>query len=123
MPVVSPLARDADDRSGAGLNVNGDDAAAALATALGADDLVLVADVPGVLEDGNLIPSLDLDTARDLVRRGVATGGMAAKLEAAAYALRHGVACVRIAGIAGITSIVSGTRIVLTTAATPSTLR
>ena len=73
VPVVSPLARDADDSAGAGLNVNGDDAAAALASAIGADDLVLVADVPGVLEDGNVIPILDLDTARELVRRGVAT--------------------------------------------------
>lgn len=123
VPVVSPLARDADDRAGTGLNVNGDDAAAALAGALGADDLVLVADVPGVLDDGNVIHTLDLEAAQDLVRRGVATGGMAAKLEAAAHALQHGVACVRIAGIAGISSVTNGTRIVFTAAATPSTLR
>ena len=97
---------------GGGLNVNGDDAAAALAGAIHADDLVLVADVPGVLEDGAVIPTLDLDTAADLVTRGVATGGMAAKLEAAAHALSVGVSCVRIAGIAGIGSITSGTRIV-----------
>jgi acetylglutamate kinase len=112
VPVVSPLARDANDPAGGGLNVNGDDAAAALAGAIHADDLVLVADVPGVLEDGAVIPTLDLDTAADLVTRGVATGGMAAKLEAAAHALSLGVSCVRIAGIAGIGSITSGTRIV-----------
>ena len=52
VPVVSPVARNADDTSanGSGLNVNGDDAAAALAGALKADELVLVVDVAGVLD-------------------------------------------------------------------------
>jgi acetylglutamate kinase len=111
VPVISPLARDANDASGAGLNVNGDDAAAALAAAIRADDLVLVADVPGVLENGNTIPELPVDAGAELVRRGVATGGMAAKLEAATVALTGGVKCVRIAGIAGIADMNAGTRI------------
>lgn len=123
VPVVSPLARDADDADGAGLNVNGDDAAAALAGALAADDLVLVADVPGVLDDGKVIPTLDLAAAHHLVKRGVATGGMAAKLEAATHAFELGVHCVRIAGLAGISNMASGTRIVSAAVATPSTLR
>ena len=114
VPVVSPLARDAGDAAGAGLNVNGDDAAAALAAALGADDLVLVADVPGVLDNGKVIPLLDIDTAAALVQRGVATGGMAAKLEAAGHALKGGVTCVRIAGVDGISDVAAGTRLVLT---------
>ena len=113
VPVVSPLARDADDPSGAGLNVNGDDAAAALATALGADELVLIADVPGVLQDGQLIRTLDEAAARALIQRGVAAGGMAAKLEAAITAARGGVACVRIAGIEGIGGVNAGTRLAL----------
>ena len=113
VPVVSPLARDAADQEGAGLNVNGDDAAAALAVALGADDLVLVADVPGVLADGNVIATLDIDAAADLIRRGVATGGMAAKLEAATHALKNGVPLVRIAGVAGVSDVTAGTRLVL----------
>ena len=94
VPVISPLARDADDTSvnGSGLNVNGDDAAAALAGALAADELVLVADVPGVLDNGAVIPSLDLEQADALVASGVAAGGMAAKLQAAAAALHGGVA-------------------------------
>lgn len=112
VPVVSPLARDTDDEGGAGLNVNGDDAAAALAAALGADDLVLVADVPGVLDGDRVIASLDADAAADLVKRGVATGGMAAKLDAAGQALRGGVASVRIAGVAGIFDVAAGTRLV-----------
>ena len=70
VPVVSPLARDADDVSstGSGLNVNGDDAAAALAGALAADELVLVADVAGVLDNGAVIPSLELEQAESLRR-------------------------------------------------------
>ncbi len=123
LPVVSPLARDATDPAGAGLNVNGDDAAAALAAALRADDLVLVADVPGVLEDGVVIPVLDQSAAADLVARGIATGGMAAKLDAAAHALAGGVACVRIAGVGGIGNITSGTRIVAARSASPTPLR
>lgn len=123
VPVVSPLARDASDAKGGGLNVNGDDAAAALAAALRADDLVLVADVPGVLNDGVVIPTLDQGTAADLVARGIATGGMAAKLEAAAQALAGGVACVRIAGVGGIADITSGTRIIAAPSASHSPLR
>jgi len=115
VPVISPLARDADDSGGAGrgLNVNGDDAAAALAGALAADELVLVADVPGVLDGGAVIPSLDLYGAHALVASGVAVGGMAAKLEAAAAALHAGVARVRIAGLDGIGNPDAGTRVVL----------
>jgi acetylglutamate kinase len=115
VPVVSPLARDADDTglAGSGLNVNGDDAAAALAGALGADELVLVADVPGVLDEGRVIPSLDREQSESLIARGVAAGGMAAKLQAAAAALHAGVARVRIAGLDGIGNPDAGTRVVL----------
>jgi acetylglutamate kinase len=115
VPVISPLARDVDDdgTAGSGLNVNGDDAAAALAGALAADELVLVADVPGVLDKGAVIPSLDLDQVEALVASGVAAGGMAAKLEAAAAALHGGVARVRIAGLDGIGNPDAGTRVVL----------
>ena len=115
VPVVSPLARDAGDRSpaGSGLNVNGDDAAAALAVALGADELVLVADVPGVLDGGQVIHTLDLERAHALVVSGVAAGGMAAKLEAAAAALHGNVPRVRIASLDGIGNPDAGTRVVL----------
>jgi acetylglutamate kinase len=114
VPVVSPLARDAADTgtSGAGLNVNGDDAAAALAGALAADELVLVADVAGVLENGIVIPSLDREQSEALIASGVAAGGMAAKLQAAAVALHAGVARVRIAGLDGIGNPDAGTRVV-----------
>lgn len=113
IPVISPLGRDADDAEGAGLNVNGDDAAAAIAAALGADELLLIADVPGVLDDaGEPIRQLDAATARALVASGVVKGGMAAKLEAGAQALRNGVGRVRIGNLQLITDAAAGTRLV-----------
>jgi acetylglutamate kinase len=114
IPVVSPLGRDADDPQGGGLNVNGDDAAAAIAAALGADELLLVADVAGVLDDaGAVIAELDGVAAQSLVASGVAKGGMAAKLEAGALALRGGVRRVRIGDLRAITDAAAGTRLVL----------
>lgn len=114
IPVVSPLGRDADDPQGGGLNVNGDDAAAAIAAALAADELLLVADVPGVLDDaGAVIPELPSDAAQQLIASGVAKGGMAAKLEAGALALRGGVRAVRVANLQGITTASAGTRLSL----------
>ncbi|MDQ8153961.1 MAG: acetylglutamate kinase [Gemmatimonadota bacterium] len=114
IPVVSPLGRDADDPAGSGLNVNGDDAAAAIAAALTADELLLVADVPGVLDDaGAAIASLDGAAAQALVTSGVAKGGMAAKLEAGALALRGGVKRVRIGDLRAITDTSAGTRLLL----------
>ncbi len=112
IPVVSPLGRDADDAQGGGLNVNGDDAAAAIAAAIGADELLLVADVPGVLDDsGAAIAELDSTAAHTLVQNGVAKGGMAAKLEAGALALRGGVRRVRIGDLRAITHPSAGTRL------------
>ena len=112
IPVISPLGRDADDPQGGGLNVNGDDAAAAIAAALGADELLLVADVAGVLDDaGVVIAELDGPAAQALVASGVAKGGMAAKLEAGALALSGGVRRVRIGDLRAITNAAAGTRL------------
>ena len=117
IPVISPLGRDADDPQGGGLNVNGDDAAAAIAAALGADELLLVADVAGVLDDaGAVIAELDGPAAQLLVASGVAKGGMAAKLEAGALALRGGVRHVRIGDLRAITDAAAGTRLRLSPA-------
>ena len=57
LPVLSPVSRSTDPAMGATLNVNGDDAAAAIAAALGADELLLVSDVPGVLLGERPVPS------------------------------------------------------------------
>ena len=62
LPVISPLAASSAG-TGQALNVNGDDAAAAIAVALGAAELFFMADVPGVLVDGAPVASLDPDGA------------------------------------------------------------
>jgi acetylglutamate kinase len=111
VPVISPLARDED--TGSTLNVNGDDAAAAIASAMGADELVLIADVPGVIADGVIVPELDLDQAAALVANGTAREGMAAKLQAARRAVELGVPRVRIGNIAAIQFANAGTVITL----------
>ncbi len=109
MPVVSPLGRFA---NGAGCNVNGDDAAAAIAAGAGADELLLVADVQGVLDDtGKTVQQLDGSEAALLISNGVATGGMIAKLEAAVRALGMGVARVRIGDLDAIRNPDAGTTI------------
>jgi len=115
MPVVSPLGTNLDDPARGALNVNGDDAAAALAVALGADELVLIADVDGVLDGSkSLIPQLSVEEGRALVSQGIAVGGMAAKLEAAHAALVGGVGTVRIASLAALRDPACGTTVTLT---------
>lgn len=112
LPVISPVSRNASAELGRALNVNGDDAASAIAVALAADELLLVVDVPGVLVDGGPIARLDAATARALIANGTAKAGMAAKLEAATAALDGGVERVRIADLKGITDLQRGTTIV-----------
>ena len=102
MPVISPVSRDASGTLGVALNVNGEDGAAAIAAALGAAELLLVADVPGVMRDGAVIPSLTPDAARALIADGIAAGGMQAKLQAALNALAGGVPQVRISDLVAI---------------------
>jgi acetylglutamate kinase len=109
LPVLSPVSRSDDPAVGATLNVNGDDAAAAIAIAMAADELLLVSDVEGVCVDGTAIERLDAAEAQRLVDDGTAAGGMAAKLEAAVAALEGGVARVRISDIAAIDQLDRGT--------------
>lgn len=110
MPVISPVASDAAE-PGCALNVNGDDAAAAVAGALGAKELLFVADVAGVLQDDAVIGSVELAAVPGLIARGVVRGGMTAKLDAAKKALGAGVAMVRISDIAGIGDAKRGTTV------------
>ena len=92
LPVISPVGTNDSDSARGALNVNGDDAAAAIAVALGAAELLLMVDVAGVLDaNTQLIAQLTLHQTHDLVTSGVAAGGMAAKLEACEIALSGGV--------------------------------
>jgi acetylglutamate kinase len=110
LPVISPVAYDARNPEGGALNVNGDDAAAALAVALGAEELLLIADVDGVQdENGNMMPLLNIEMAQHLLDTGTASQGMAAKLEAAQGALLSGVESVRICDLAGLVDGERGT--------------
>lgn len=112
LPVISPVAYDLSSGTGGILNVNGDDAAAAIAIALRAEELLFVADVEGVAdENGIVLSNIHVDFARDLIVQGVAAGGMAAKLESAEAALKGGVARVRICDVAGLADSERGTLI------------
>jgi acetylglutamate kinase len=85
VPVVAPLARDAD---GIVCNVNADDAAAGIAAGLGARQLVLLTDVDGVRDaDGRKLDSLTVAEAEHLIEAGVISGGMVPKVRAALSAL------------------------------------
>lgn len=89
IPLVAPIGRDG--ASPRLLNVNADDVAAAVAVALGADELAFLSDVPGVLdESGAVVPAVSLASPP------AASGGMLPKLEACAAALAGGVRRVRV---------------------------
>ena len=94
---------------GSTLNVNGDDAAAAIAVSIGASELLLVADVAGVMVEGAVIANLSIDAAKRLLEDGTASAGMRAKLEAGISAVEKGVARVRIADIRAINDPQRGT--------------
>jgi acetylglutamate kinase len=84
IPVVAPLAEGP-------LNVNADEAASALAIGLGADRIVFLTDVPGVLRDDAVVPRLEAVEADRLLADGTFEGGIVPKLEAAIHAARSGV--------------------------------
>jgi len=110
-PVIAPMAPEASGAEGTPLNVNADDAAAAVAGALRAAELLFVSDVPGVEVDGAIRPALEAGDVETLVELGMATDGMAAKLRAASAALRAGARAVRIGDLHLLDDAAAGTRI------------
>jgi len=89
IPVIAPVGHCDDGKS---YNINADTAAASIATALGAEKLILLTDVTGVLDsDKNLISSMSVAEAEELIKSGVAVGGMVPKLKCCINAVTNGV--------------------------------
>ncbi|MBC7338714.1 MAG: acetylglutamate kinase [Firmicutes bacterium] len=92
IPVCAPIAL---GPGGEAYNLNADTAAAELAVALGAEKLVLLTDVPGLLRDradpGSLVSVLGVREAEDMLSRGGVEGGMIPKLKACLRAVGGGV--------------------------------
>jgi acetylglutamate kinase len=92
IPVVSTVGC---DKSGNAYNINGDTAAAYIAGALGAERLIMMTDIAGVLKDKNdpstLIPEITLQELPSLYESGIISGGMIPKVECCAKALSRGV--------------------------------
>ena len=108
-PVVAPMAPPAG--GGLPLNVNADDAAAAIAGALRATELLQISDVAGVRVDESAQPAIATSEIESLVEQGVVTGGMVVKLRAAAAALAAGAGAARIGGLDLLADPAAGTRI------------
>lgn len=89
IPVLAPVAIGEDGNT---YNVNADTFAGAIAGAMKAKRLLLLTDVPGVLDkDKNLIPELTVDQCRALIADGTVSGGMIPKIETCIYAIEQGV--------------------------------
>jgi len=89
IPVLAPVAIGEDGQT---YNVNADTFAGAIAGAMKAKRLLLLTDVPGVLDkDKNLIPQLTVDQCRELIADGTVSGGMIPKIETCIYAIEQGV--------------------------------
>ena len=92
IPVISTVAS---DRQGNTFNINGDTAAARIAGALGAERLIMMTDIAGLLMDKDdpktLIPHVTVSEAKKLYESGIISGGMIPKVDCCIEALEHGV--------------------------------
>ena len=92
IPVISTVAS---DRHGNTYNINGDTAAAYIAGALGAERLIMMTDIAGIMMDkddpSTLIPRVTIEEAKELYAKGIVSGGMIPKVDCCIEALNHGV--------------------------------
>lgn len=92
IPVISPVGIAKD---GTSLNLNADTAAGEVASAIDAEKLIILTDVPGVLRDpsdpDSLIQKIRISEVPDLIEQGVITGGMIPKIETCVKAIEKGV--------------------------------
>ena len=92
IPVISTIGC---DEEGNVYNINGDTAAAHIAGALGAERLIMMTDIDGILEDKDdpdtLIPELTISEAKQLYGSGIISGGMIPKVDCCIEAIGKGV--------------------------------
>ena len=92
IPVISTVGCDGEGNI---FNINGDTAAAYIAGALGAERLIMMTDIAGILKDKDdpdtLIPAVTVKQAKELFARGVISGGMIPKVECCMTAIERGV--------------------------------
>ncbi len=92
IPVIATVGVDDD---GQVYNINADTAAADIAAALGAENIITLSDIPGLLRDVNdknsLIPEIHIDEIDELIESGVISGGMIPKIKSCEKAIRSGV--------------------------------
>ncbi|MCR5522234.1 MAG: acetylglutamate kinase [Clostridia bacterium] len=92
IPVISTLAC---DKKGNTYNINGDTAAAYVAGALGAERLIMMTDIDGILRDredpSSLIPEITIEQAKSLYDEGIISGGMIPKVDCCIEAINRGV--------------------------------
>lgn len=93
LPVVSPLGVTDD---GVIVNINADTIATEIASVVKAEKMVLFTNTDGVMENGKLLRTLTCTEAQDVIKRGVAVGGMKVKLENCMTAVKRGVVRVHI---------------------------
>lgn len=92
IPVIATVASGDDGKV---YNINADTAAARIASELGAENLILMTDIPGLLRDKNdettLIPEVAVSEVSALKRQGIISGGMIPKIDCCVEAVRRGV--------------------------------
>ena len=96
---------------GEAVNVNADEAAQWIARAIGAETLVFLSDVDGVVLDGAPVATLSAEQIEARIEDGTIHGGMAMKVRMALDAARSGIPIVLIAGRARLSGGFPGTRI------------
>ncbi len=89
IPVISPIGV---GLKGETLNINADYVAASIASALGAEKLILLTDVPGIMDkNNNIIPTLTKQNIKKYIKEGTIKGGMLPKVQACVKAIEAGV--------------------------------
>ncbi len=87
IPVIAPIGR---GENGETYNINADSAAGAIASAIASNKLIMLTDVPGVLDkEGKLISDMTVSQAQKLMKSGVITGGMIPKVETCIKAIQN----------------------------------